>query len=101
MKSFLRYIGFALLLLLGIAVLLDVVYTDIYSRAKDRWKMEYVLHTPAQQYDVVILGSSRANNHFVPELFEKQGLNTFNFGMSGSHLFEDALLLQLLLKFKH
>ena len=29
MKSFLRYIGLALLLLLGIAVLLDVVYTEI------------------------------------------------------------------------
>lgn len=101
MKSFLRYIGLALLLLLGISVLLDVVYTEIYSTAKDRWKMEYVLNTPPQDYDVVILGTSRANNHFVPALFEKHGLNTFNFGMSGSHLFEDALLLQLLLDKKN
>ena len=101
MKSFLRYIGLALLLLLGIAVLLDVVYTEIYSTAKDRWKMEYVLNAPPQDYDVVILGTSRANNHFVPALFEKHGLNTFNFGMSGSHLFEDALLLQLLLDQKN
>ncbi|MCX6183478.1 MAG: hypothetical protein NTX74_00160 [Flavobacterium sp.] len=101
MKSFLRYIGLALLLLLGIAVLLDVVYTEIYSTAKDRWKMEYVLNAPPQDYDVVILGTSRANNHFVPELFEKHGLKTFNFGMSGSHLFEDALLLQLLLDQKN
>ena len=101
MKSFLRYIVLAFLLLLGIAVLLDVVYTEIYSTAKDRWKMEYVLHAPPQDYDVVILGTSRANNHFVPELFEKQGLKTFNFGMSGSHLFEDALLLQLLLEQKN
>jgi hypothetical protein len=98
MKSFLRYITLSFLLLLGIAVLLDVVYTVIYSRAKDRWKMEYVLHAPPKDYDLVILGTSRANNHFVPELFEKQGLKTFNFGMSGSHLFEDALLLQLLLE---
>ncbi len=101
MKSFLRYIGLALLLLLGIAVLLDVVYTEIYSTAKDRWKMEYVLNATPQDYDVVILGTSRANNHFVPELFEKHGLNTFNFGMSGSHLFEDALLLELLLDKKN
>lgn len=101
MKSFLRYIGLALLLLLGIAVLLDVVYTEIYSTAKDRWKMEYVLNAPPQDYDVVVLGTSRANNHFVPELFKKHGLNTFNFGMSGSHLFEDALLLELLLDKKN
>lgn len=101
MKLFLRYIGLAFLLLLGIAVLLDVVYTEIYSTAKDRWKMEYVLHAPPQYYDVVILGTSRANNHFVPELFEKHGLKTFNFGMSGSHLFEDALLLKLLIDQKN
>jgi hypothetical protein len=101
MKSFLRYITLSFLLLLGIAVLLDVVYTVIYSRAKDRWKMEYVLHAPPKDYDLVILGTSRANNHFVPELFEKQGLKTFNFGMSGSHLLEDALLLQLLLEQKN
>ncbi|MEY2692102.1 MAG: hypothetical protein RIT03_492 [Bacteroidota bacterium] len=101
MKLFLRYIGLAFLLLLGIAVLLDVVYTEIYSTAKDRWKMEYVLHAPPQDYDVVILGTSRANNHFVPELFEKHGLKTFNFGMSGSHLFEDALLLKLLIEHKN
>ncbi|MEN9322702.1 MAG: hypothetical protein RL699_482 [Bacteroidota bacterium] len=101
MKLFLRYIGLAFLLLLGIAVLLDVVYTEIYSTAKDRWKMEYVLHAPPQDYDVVILGTSRANNHFVPELFEKHGLKTFNFGMSGSHLLEDALLLKLLIEQKN
>jgi hypothetical protein len=101
MKLFLCYIGLAFLLLLGIAVLLDVVYTEIYSTAKDRWKMEYVLHAPPQDYDVVILGTSRANNHFVPELFEKHGLKTFNFGMSGSHLFEDALLLKLLIEQKN
>jgi hypothetical protein len=40
-------------------------------------------NSTARKYDVVILGSSRANNHFVSELFEKQGLETFNYGMSG------------------
>mgnify|MGYP000492074894 FL=1 len=47
-------------------------------------------------YDVVILGSSRANNHFVPELFENKGMKTFNYGMSGAHLFEASLLLKLM-----
>jgi hypothetical protein len=36
-------------------------------------------NSTARKYDVVILGSSRANNHFVSELFEKQGLETFNY----------------------
>jgi hypothetical protein len=55
-----------------------------------------VFNSTANSYDVVILGSSRANNHFVPELFEKKGIKTFNYGISGTHLFEASLLLKLM-----
>jgi hypothetical protein len=58
--------------------------------------VEKVFNSKAKNYDVVILGSSRANNHFVPELFEKKGFKTFNYGMSGAHLFEASLLLKLM-----
>ena len=47
---------------------------------------------------MVILGSSRANNHFVAPLFEAKGLKTFNYGMSGGHLFEASLLLKLMIE---
>ena len=42
------------------------------------------------------LGSSRANNHFVAQMFVDKGLKAFNYGISGSHLFESALLLKLM-----
>jgi hypothetical protein len=58
--------------------------------------VEKVFNSKSKNYDVVILGSSRANNHFVPELFEKKGLKTFNYGMSGAHLFEASLMLKLM-----
>ena len=43
------------------------------------------------------MGTSRANNHFVTNLFEKKGLKSFNYGISGSHLFETSLLLKVMI----
>ena len=48
-----------------------------------------------------MLGSSRANNHFVPKLFIEKGLKAYNYGMSGSRLQETALVLQLMLEKKY
>jgi hypothetical protein len=45
---------------------------------------------------VVILGSSRATNHFVMQLFQEKRLKSFNYGMSGGHIFKASLLLKLM-----
>jgi hypothetical protein len=79
---------------------LDWGYTTIFQQSSNRGKIEYVYHANPQQYDVVFLGSSRANNHFVAPLFEKKGIKTFNYGMSASHLFEASLLLKLMVERK-
>jgi hypothetical protein len=83
------------------AVVLDFAYTTVYVQSKNRGKIDYVFNSTARDYDVVILGSSRANNHFVTELFEKKGLKTFNYGMSGGHLYEASLLLKLMIERKY
>ena len=44
-----------------------------------------------------MLGSSRANNHFVPQLFIEKGFKAYNYGMSGARLQESALMLQLMI----
>jgi hypothetical protein len=79
-------------------VVLDIAYTQVYLESTNRGKIDYVFNSKARNYDVVILGSSRANNHFVAPLFEEKGLKTFNYGMSGSHLFEASLLLKLMIE---
>jgi hypothetical protein len=92
---------FVLKILVGIfllLVVLDLVYTEVYLQSSNRGKIDYVYNSKARNYDVVILGSSRANNHFVAPLFEKKGLKAFNFGMSGGHLFEASLLLKLMVE---
>ncbi len=97
MKQFLIFIGKIVAVLLLVAFALDFIYTSVFAQSTQRNKVEHVINSTPQNYDVVILGTSRANNHFVSELFEKQGLKTFNYGMSGAHLFETALLLKLMI----
>jgi hypothetical protein len=98
MKQFLIFIVKMLLLTLIVSVALDLIYTYIYLHSSKRGKIEQVYASKNEHYDVVILGSSRANNHFVAPLFEEKGLKTFNYGMSGGHLFEASLLLKLMLE---
>jgi hypothetical protein len=98
MKSFLLFIGKFLLVLLLSAFVLDFIYTTVFAQSETRNKVENVINSKPQNYDVIILGTSRANNHFVSEMFEKEGLKTFNYGMSGSHLFETSLLLKLMVE---
>jgi hypothetical protein len=96
MKEFLIYTVKILLITLLIAVILDGIYTYVFLQSQNRGKIETVFNAEARNYDVVILGSSRANNHFVSRMFEEKGLKTFNYGMSGGHLFEASLLLKLM-----
>lgn len=94
-RFFKQFLWFLLVLLLG-SVLLDVIYTTILSSSSTRNKVEHIIHSKNKKFDVVIMGTSRANNHFVTSLFEKKGLKAFNFGISGSHLLETSLLLKLM-----
>lgn len=96
MKKFITLVTTILLTILVLLVALDWGYSTVYLHSSNRGKVEKVFNSKAGNYDVVILGSSRANNHFVPELFEKKGLKTFNYGMSGAHLFEASLMLKLM-----
>ena len=96
MQKFTTLVAKILLTILVLLVVLDYAYTTVYLHSSHRGKVENVFNSKGRNYDVVILGSSRANNHFVPELFEKKGLKTFNYGMSGAHLFEASLMLKLM-----
>lgn len=101
MKQFLLFTVKTLVLLFLLLVVLDFLYTTVYLQSSNRGKIDYVYNSAARDYDVVILGSSRANNHFVAPMFEAKGLKTFNYGMSGGHLFEASLLLKLMVERKY
>ena len=101
MRNFIKLIVKILLAILVLLVVLDWTYTAVYLQSHNRGKVDYVYNSDARNYDVVILGSSRANNHFVSQMFEEKGLKTFNYGMSGSHLFEASLMLKLMAERKY
>ena len=98
MKQFLIFTVKTLVLLLLLLVVLDFLYTTVYLQSSNRGKIDYVYNSAARDYDVLILGSSRANNHFVAPMFAEKGLKTFNYGISGGHLFEASLLLKLMVE---
>lgn len=96
MTKFILLLAKIVLTILVLLVVLDWSYTTVYLHASNRGKVQKIFNSKAENFDVVILGSSRANNHFVPELFQNKGMKTFNYGMSGAHLFEASLLLKLM-----
>lgn len=98
MQKFILFTLKTLVLTIAITVVLDFLYTAVYLQASNRSKIDHIYNSKNQDYDVVILGSSRANNHFVAQMFEDKGLKTFNYGMSGGHLFEASLLLKLMVE---
>ena len=100
MKDFLIYTAKIIIITVLIAIVLDGLYTIVFMQSKDRGKIETVINSKAQKYDVIILGSSRANNHFVSQMFEDKGIKTFNYGISAAHLFEASLLLKLMIERK-
>lgn len=97
MKRFFKYTILSIIILFIAALLLDMLYTTIISNSTERNKVENVIHTSNKKYDVIFMGTSRANNHFVTKVFEDKGYKAFNYGMSGSHLFETSLMLKLML----
>lgn len=101
MKNFLFFVFKILILTFIIAIVLDLIYSNVFLMSNNRGKIGYIYNSKPEDYDLVILGSSRANNHFVTQMFEEKGLKTFNFGMQGSKLFESDLVLKLLLEKKN
>ena len=98
MQTFVKHILKIVLLLILSASLLDFIYTKVYETSKERNKVQAIINGNIGNFDVVVLGSSRANNHIVTSEFTKEHIKAFNYGMSGSSLEESALLLQLMLE---
>ena len=101
MKRFFKLTLLFIVLLFVASLLLDVIYTLVISHSTERNKVENVMNTSNKKFDVIFMGTSRANNHFVTKVFEDKGYTAFNYGISGSHLFETSLLLKLMIANKY
>ncbi len=88
-------------LIVMLAYGLDYIYTVSFKESNYRSKVGYAYNEKPKAYDVVILGSSRADNHLVTKMFTDKKMVAFNFGMQGAKLFESDLVLKLLLEKKN
>ena len=98
MKQFLIFLVKIFAILVLTALVLDFAYTYIYVKSNSRTKIDYLYNSKDKNYDVIFLGSSRVNNHFVPEIFNKKGYKSYNFGLTRSRLEESALMLKLMVE---
>ncbi len=98
MKQFKFFTAKILGLFLLLLCLLDLFFTHVYLHDNKHNKTNFVYNSKQKEYDIIFLGSSRANNHFIPSVFEEKGYKTYNYGMSGSHLYETALLFELMME---
>ncbi len=101
MKHFILFVVKILGLLFLLLCLLDIGFTQVYLNDNKHNKTNFVYNSERKEYDIIFLGSSRANNHFIPSVFEEKGFKTYNYGMSGSHLYETALLFELMVERKY
>jgi len=98
MKKFISYIISITAILVLMMFILDIIYTQIYSRSNPRNTFQYILKTKDIKYDIVFLGSSRVASHLDIKLFESlSNKNAMNFGVNGISLNDNLLQLKLLI----
>lgn len=79
--------------------ILDIVYTQIYSRPNARNTFQYILKTKNKKFDIAFMGSSRVASHIDTKLFESlSNKQAINFGVNGISLNDNLFQLKLLLK---
>lgn len=86
-------------MVIGALFALDLSYNYAYNQNNNtRNKLQLALKTTNVDYDVVVLGTSRANNHIQTQQFQDININAYNFGMSGASLEDCYVLLKILLE---
>lgn len=98
MKQFLKYIISISVLTLALLYLCDFIYTQVYINSNPRNKLQYILNTKKENFDIVFMGSSRVANHIDTKLFDSlSNKKTINLGVEGAGLNDNLLQLKLLI----
>lgn len=98
MSQFIKYLFSTLLLIIGLLYLCDFIYTQTYINSNPRNKLQYIISTEDETFDVVFLGSSRVANHVDVKLFDSLShKKTINLGVEGAGLNDNLLQLKLLI----
>ena len=99
MGKFFKYIGLLVFVVLVILYLLDLLYTNTYTKGLPRNKVSYVLSMKDTSVDYIFLGSSRVDNNIDAAVIESiTGKKALNLGIQAAKLNDLFFMLQLLKK---
>lgn len=74
-SKYLKYVAFLLFVIILSMFIFEGVYTYFYNQNTGRNMVFKTVNTAThQRFDVVVLGSSRAENHIDTRMFEAHGL---------------------------
>lgn len=98
MKQFLKHTISISILAIALLYLCDFSYTRAYLNSNPRNKLQYILNTNNENFDIVFMGSSRVANHIDTQLFDSLShKKTINLGVEGAGLNDNLLQLKLLI----
>lgn len=98
MKQFLKYIISISISTIALLYLCDFIYTQVYINSNPRNKLQFILNTKNENFDIIFLGSSRVANHIDTKLFDSlSNKKTINLGVEGAGLNDNLLQLKLLI----
>lgn len=102
MNQFIKNLISILVLTIGLLYFSDFIYTQVYINSKPRNKLQYILNTKNDNFDIVFIGSSRVANHIDTKLFDSlSNKKTINLGVEGAGLNDNLLQLKLLINSNH
>ena len=94
MKRFLSYVCITLLAL----VIIDVLYGFAMEKLSGNRYISSIDHIREAHEDIAIIGSSRANHHYDPQLLsDSLNLTAYNYGIEGLNIFADEAVLSMLI----
>lgn len=99
MKKFSALVIGLSFVIIGILYITDWTYSYIYANGSPRNKLQYVIQTKGQHYNVAFFGSSRVANHIDTEFFQTLSKKrAINLGVEGAGLNDNLLLLKLFIE---
>ena len=98
MLKFIKYSISIFVLTIALMYICDFLYTQAYLKSNPRNKLQYILKTKRQNFDIAFLGSSRVANHVNTKIFDSLSTKkTINLGVEGAGLNDNLLQLKLLI----
>jgi hypothetical protein len=102
-KKQIQYFFVRLLILFMILFVIDYLLGSLFrylyfkQESGELYRITYCIEKTNE--DILVVGSSRANHHYHPEVFEKRlDLSFYNTGVDGEHIFYQAAILKGVLK---